>query len=317
MGITVKAQEVSAPGPVSKVYLQAHSALRHAYQAKVAYLFLVPAIFFLGVFIAYPLFRSLIMSFYRWDGLTPPEFIGLANFRTLIQDRTFWLSLRNNLIFSTLTTAGTVGIGFFLAVAIERRVWGWPVFKVTYFLPVMMSMTVVGILWGRFLDPTYGLVNLILKGLGVSNPPVWLGDPNTALYAIIAVSIWQYSGFSMVVLLAAMENIPLDFHDAATIDGVNTWQRIYHLILPLIKPVLAVLVMLQIIFSFKVFDIVWVMTAGGPGDASSVLGVHLYRVAFRYTQYGYGSAVAVMMAIIIFLLSFLYLRFIRPERVEY
>jgi raffinose/stachyose/melibiose transport system permease protein len=300
-----------------KISSKSLSTLRIVYKSRIAYLFLLPAIFFIGLFIIYPLFRGLFLSFFSWNGLTDPVFIGLTNFKNLINDRSILLALRNNLIFSVLTTVGTVGIGFLLAIAIERQVWGWPFLKVIYFLPVMMSMTVVGILWSRILDPSYGLINVLLKFLGFSNPPNWLGDPNIAIFTIIAVTIWQFSGFPMIVFLAAIENIPLDLHDAATIDGVNTLQRIFHIIIPLIKPVMVMLIMLQIIFSFKVFDIIWVMTAGGPGDASTVIGVHLYRVAFRYTEYGYGSAVAVLMTAIIFAFSLIYLKFIRTEELEY
>lgn len=290
---------------------------RQAYKARLAYLFLAPAFFLLILFIAYPLLRSLILSLYEWNGITRPEFVGLANFRLLFQDSSFFKALSNTIIFSVLTTAGTVIIGFLLAVAIERRVKGWAFFKVIYFLPVMMSMTVVGLLWGQLYDPTFGPINVFLKAVGIDNPPAWMGDPKVALYAIIAVTIWQYSGFPMIVFLAAMENIPLDIHDAATIDGVNTRQRITRIIFPLIRQVFAVIVMLQIVFSLKVFDIIWVMTQGGPGESTSVLGVYLYRNAFIYTYFGYGSAVAVVMTAIIFTLSMLYQRFIRPEAIEF
>jgi ABC-type sugar transport system permease subunit len=181
----------------------------------------------------------------------------------------------------------------------------------------MMSSTVVGLLWGRLLDPTFGPINSLLKALGWAQPPVWLGDPNLALFPIIAVSIWQYAGFPMIIFLAAIENIPAEIHDAATLDGVTWWQRTLQIILPLVMNVVAVVVMLQLIFSFKVFDIVWAMTTGGPGNASSVLGVYLYRIAFEYTQFGYGSAVAVMMFLIIFTMSLIYLRLFQPARIEY
>jgi len=291
--------------------------LYEIYKARVAYLFAAPAFFLIFIFIAYPLLESLILSLYKWNGIGPKNFVGFYNFVMLFTDEVFWLALYNNIKFTLFTTTGTVLIGFLLAVAIERRVRGWSFFKIVYFLPVMMSMTTVGLLWGRLLDPTLGPINLFLKKLGISNPPVWLGNPNTALNVIIIVSIWQYSGFPMIVFLAAMENIPLQIHDAATIDGVNSWQRIWHIIFPLVKDVFVMIVILQIIFSFKVFDIVWAMTQGGPGDSSTVLGVYLYRVAFRYTWFGYGSAVAVMMFIIIFVISLLYLRFVRPEKIEY
>lgn len=291
--------------------------LYQIYKARLAILFLAPAFLLMITFIAYPLVRSLYLSLFRWNGITKPQFIGLQNFTMLFQDGSFFNALSNTLKFSILTTAGTVIIGFFLAVAIERQVMGWKTFKIIYFLPVMMAMTVVGMLWGQLLDPTFGPVNAILKALGVAKPPVWLGNPRITLYAIIGVSIWQYAGFPMIVFLAAMENIPLDIHDAATIDGVNAWQRIARIIFPMIKNVIAVMVMLQIIFSLKVFDVIWVMTQGGPGEATSVLGVYLYRNAFVYTYFGYGSAIAVVMTAIVFTISMLYRRYIRVEAIEF
>ena len=291
--------------------------LRNIYRARLAYAFLAPAFLLLITFIAYPLVRSLYLSLFEWNGISKPVFIGLENFRTLTGDRSFLNALSNTLKFSVLTTSGTVAIGFFLAVAVERRVFGWRAFKIIYFLPVMMAMTVVGLLWGQLFDPTFGPINLVLKALGMAKPPVWMGDPKITLYAIIGVSIWQYAGFPMIVLLAAMENVPLEIHDAATIDGVNGWQRISHIIFPMIKGVVVVIVMLQIVFSLKVFDVIWVMTQGGPGEASNVLGVYLYRNAFVYTYFGYGSAIAVVMTVIIFTLSMLYRRFVTVEAVEF
>jgi ABC-type sugar transport system permease subunit len=303
------------PGKTKRSYLgqKAHEL----YQARLGIIFLIPAFSLIIIFIAYPLLRSLYLSLFEWNGITHPEFVGLENFKYLLQDASFLNALENTIVLAVTTTAGIVGVGFLLAVAIERRVRGWAVFKFVYFLPVMLSLTVVGMLWGELLDPTYGAVNVFLKFLGMEKPPVWLGDPNLALYAIIGITIWQYTGFAMIVLLAAMENIPPDIHDAATIDGVGSWGRITHIILPLVKPVLAVLVMLQLIFSMKVFDIVWVMTRGGPGEATSVLGVYLYKNAFVYTHFGYSSAIAVVMTVIIFTLSMVYQHFIDPEAIEF
>jgi ABC-type sugar transport system permease subunit len=299
------------PGRVGKLWAQ----IRRNY---IAYLFLTPAFFLMIVFLAVPLIQSLILSFYQWNGINQRTWVGLENFRRLLtDDSVFLLALKNNTFFSLSTTTGTVVLGFLLALAIERRVRGWRFFKVAYFLPVMMSTTVVGLLWGRLFDPVFGPINTLLKSLGWQQPPDWLGDPNLALFSTIGVSIWQYAGFPMIIFLAAIESIPAEIHDAATLDGVTWFQRATRIILPLVMNVVAVIVMLQLIFSFKVFDIVWAMTTGGPGDASNVLGIYLYRTAFRYTQFGYGSAIAVMMFLIIFILSMVYLRLFRPEHVEY
>ncbi|HEX9926616.1 MAG TPA: sugar ABC transporter permease [Anaerolineae bacterium] len=318
MGYSVIKPDVSyQQRPAGRLRAAVITTARRAYKARLAYLFLAPAFLLMLTFIAYPLVQSLILSLYEWNGITAPRFVGLTNFKLLLQDSSLWTALINTIAFSILTTIGTVSIGFLLAVAVERRVKGWAFFKVIYFLPVMISITVVGLLWGQLYDPTFGPINLLLKAGGIANPPIWMGDPSVALYAIIAVTIWQYSGFPMIVFLAAMENVPLDLHDAATIDGVNGWQRIIHLIFPMVKQVVAVIVMLQIIFSLKVFDIVWVMTQGGPGESTTVLGVYLYRNAFIYTYFGYGSTVAVLMTFIIFSLSIIYQRVVRPERIEY
>ncbi|NPV53721.1 MAG: sugar ABC transporter permease [Firmicutes bacterium] len=280
------------------------------------YLFVAPAFLLIIVFIFYPVIESFALSLYNWTGISKKTFVGFDNFRELLRDQVFWLAIKNNLAFTLLTTAGTVFLGFFLAVAIERRLRGWQFYKIVYFLPVMMSTTVVGLLCGRILDPTLGSVNLLLKGLGISSPPFWLGNPKIVLLSIIAITIWQYAGFPMIVLLAAMENILQEIHEAATIDGVNNWQRIWYVTFPLIRPVFFMITILQVIFSFKVFDIVWAMTQGGPGDSSIVLGVYLYKTAFRYTKFGYGSTIALAMLMIIVPLSLLYLRITRLETVE-
>jgi ABC-type sugar transport system permease subunit len=283
----------------------------------IAYVFLAPAFILMAVFLAYPLVESMLLSLYQWNGISPREYVGLRNFQDLLEDEVFFLALRNNVIFSVFTTLGTVVLGFLLALAIERRVKGWRYFKVVYFLPVMMSTTIVGLLWGRLLDPTFGPINSLLRAVGWADPPMWLAEPGWAMAAIIIVSIWQYAGFPMIIYLAAIEGIPQEIHEAATLDGVNWWQRALMIILPMVKNVTFTIVILQLIFSFKVFDIVYTMTLGGPGEATNVLGIYLYRTAFKFTQFGYGSAIAVMMFIIVFILSIFYLRQFRTERVEY
>jgi ABC-type sugar transport system permease subunit len=313
----VHAPELVAASAPSRAAAYFQNLGRRMRKNAIAYVFLAPAFILMAIFLVYPVVQSLILSFYEWNGIAPREYVGLENFERLIEDDVLYLAIRNNVIFSVFTTFGTVGLGFLLALAIERRVKGWRVFKVAYFLPVMVSGTVVGLLWEKLLDPTFGAVNIFLGWLGVQNPPAWLGDPVFAMVALIIVTIWQYAGFPMIIFLAAIENIPQDIHDAATIDGVNTWQRALRIILPLVSNVTVTIILLQLIFSFKVFDIVWTMTQGGPGEATNVLAVYLYRTAFRFTEFGYGAAISVVMFLIIFLMSMVYLRIFRPQRVEY
>ncbi|PIU29434.1 MAG: hypothetical protein COT09_00855 [Candidatus Hydromicrobium americanum] len=281
---------------------------------KVAYLFLAPAIVILIIVLIYPAIQAFVYSFSEWDGIGLKKFIAFDNYKDLIKDKFFWLSLKNSIVYSILSVGGTAILGFFLAVAIERRVKGWAFFKVTWFIPVMMSQTIVATLWTRILDPVYGPLNIILRTLGLEIlTKEWLADPKVSIYAAVIVSIWQYTGISMLLLLTAMEGISLEVHDAATLDGVNLWQRIKFIIFPLIKPVLGVVILLNTIFSLKVFDTIWVLTQGGPGYSSSVLAVYLYRVAFRFQSFGYSSTIAVLMFIIIFAVSLIYLRFVKME----
>ncbi len=282
------------------------------------YLFLAPSVILLLTFMAYPLVNSLVLSLYKWNGLAPRKFVGLKNFERLVGDRFFWGATWHTLAFAFFVTLGTVGIGFLLAFAISRRVPGWRVFRVGYYLPVMLSLVVVGALWARIYEYNWGLLNTFLRAIGLDALALpWLADIRYALGAVIIVPIWQYAGFPMIIILAAIEGIPQDLHDAATIDGVNEWQRAWYLIVPLIRPVVISISMLQVISSLKVFDLVWVMTKGDPGNSSAVLGTFLYRQGFEMQKFGYASAVAVMMFAIVFTITYLYQRMVKIEAVEF
>jgi len=293
------------------------SVVASARRSMVPYLFMAPALALMAVFVLYPLFRSIQLSLYSWDGLGEPVFIGVRNFQRLAVDPQFSLTLRHTIAFTVGAALGTVVIGLVLAVAIASRVRGWRVFKITWFIPVMVSMTVTGVLWSQLLASGDTPINSILGLFGVSDPPDWLGNADTTLPVIILVTIWQFSGFPMIIFLAAMENIPRELEESAVIEGASLWQRTRSLTIPLIKPVIAIVVLLQIIFSLKVFDIVWAMTQGGPGDSSLVLGVYLYRQGFMFERFGYASAIAVVMAALIIVFTLGYLRFVRPASYEY
>ncbi len=282
------------------------------------YLFLAPAFLLLLGFMGFPLYRSLELSLFEWKGLLPRQWIGIENFERLFQDRYFWSALWHTIIFALAATAGTVGLGFLLALAISRRVPLHRFYRFAFYLPVMLPMTVVAALWARIYEPNFGLLNTTLNalGLGILAQP-WLGSLDLSLASIIVVCIWQYAGFPMIVLLAAIEGIPEDLHQAAELDGANEFQRMRDLVIPMIWPVLVSISVIQIIFSLKVFDLVWVMTKGGPAESSSVLGTYLYRRAFEQQEYGYASAVAVSMFAVIFTVTYLYYRLTKVDAVEY
>ena len=267
---------------------------------------------------AVPLIQSLELAFFEWNGLRPREFIGQENFEELFDDRFFWGALSHTLTFAVFTMVGTVGIGLMLAMAISRRVWGSSLYRFIFYLPVMLPMAVTAALWVRMYEQTFGMLNVMLRSVGLEHlQGTWISSRETALASVIAVAVWQFSGFPMIILLAAIENIPDDLHEAASLDGITEGKRIRYLVLPLIRPVLISISVLQFIFSLKVFDIVWVMTLGGPAESTSVLGTFLYKEAFRKQEYGYASAVAVVMFIVIFSITYVYQRLMRVEAVEF
>jgi len=293
------------------------SVSRRIWQHRMAYLFVLPSLVLLIAFMLVPLIRTFQISLYRWDGLLSPVYVGFDNFQRLVGDKVFWMSLKNNLIFLVIVTGATVVLGFLFAVVIERRFKGWKIYKFTFYVPAMISMAVVGMLFQKILEPSYGILNSFLGFVGLESlQSAWLGDPDLALYSVIAVTIWQYSGFTMLLFLSGVEGISPEVHDAATIDGVTGVQRVTRIIFPLVKRLALVITMLQIIFSFKVFDIVYVMTRGGPGDASQVLGTYLYKQAFSDYQFGYASSIGFLMAILVFGFTLVYLYFSKLSEQE-
>ena len=280
---------------------------RHAFWLAM----LAPGVLLLGVFIAFPLIQAFNLSLYKWNGLEAPKFLGLRNFVDLFTDRYFWGAAQHTIVFAAVSTIGTVTIGLMLALSISRRVWGHKVYRVLFYMSVLLPMTVTGALWVRILEANFGLLNTGLRLLGLSGLALpWLASVDYSLGTIIAVTIWQFAGFPMIVLLAAIEAIPDEIQEAATLDGANEYTRLVNITIPMISPVLLSITMVQLIFSFKVFDIVWVMSRGGPAESSSVLGTFLYKEAFGQQRFGYASAISISMFSIIFFITVMYQRYV-------
>jgi ABC-type sugar transport system permease subunit len=282
------------------------------------WVFLGPPVLIIAPLILLPLFDLLTLSLQKWDGLGSRTFVGARNYQVLLADPAFWSALRNNVVFCCVTVTGTILIGLGLAIAIDRRVPGWRIYKVLYFLPVMIAMAVIAVLFSAIYEPNNGVLDAGLRAIGRPDlAKVWLGDSALVLPAIMAVWIWQYTGLAMLYLLAAISGIPKDLHDAATVDGVSEFQRLRYLTLPLIRSVLAIVVLLQLVFSLKVFDVIWVMTRGGPGFASEVWALLMYRAGFIDGRFGYAAAIAVTMSVAIGLTALLYQRVFRSEAHEF
>ena len=277
-----------------------------------SYAMLTPALILFAVFIAYPLLNTLISSFYDY-GLTSStrNFIGLQNFLELFGDPVFWVCFRNNLIILVGSVVFQVGGGLVLAGVFNRgisRKWS-TLARTIVFAPMVMSSVAVGILWQLVFNPSIGAIDAALTFLRLPTPMLgWLGDPNLAILSILFVACWQYTGFMMVILLAGMQAVASELYEAATLDGATESQMFFFVTIPAIRNVIIASVLITMIGSFKAFDLVYVLTLGGPAHSSEVLGTYLYKNAFNLNRMGYASAIAVVLLAFTVTLSFIQLR---------
>lgn len=264
-------------------------------------LFLFPALFFLGVFIVWPILSSLQLSFVEWNGIDPQrDFVAMDNWVRLLQDSVFWRALGNNLIIVALSILIQLPVAMALAVLLDKGGRKLQLFKTVYFFPMLMSTVAIGILFKYIYDPTFGLVTTLLERVGldmlVRN---WLGDPEIVLYSVIGVICWQYIPFYMILFLAALTGIPEELREAALIDGATENQYFWRIVLPLLRGTISTAVVLSLIGSLKYFDLIWVMTEGGPSNASELMATYMYKKAFQSFEMGYGSTVATALFVIV------------------
>lgn len=261
--------------------------------------FVLPAFLLYVVFFAYPFFSSIYLSLTDWNGVQPPAFTGAENYQRLLSDPLMWHSLRNNLIWVVLSTALPIMAGLLLSVLLWTGARGGIVFRTIYFLPMVISPVVVGVVWGWIYNPLFGLLNNGLRSIGLGNlAKGWLGDPDTALYAVLVTVVWSYIGFCVVVLYSALQKVDTELIDAAILDGANAWLRFRHVILPQIAPVLTMVIVYTVIGGFNTFDVVFIMTRGGPANASELIATYTYKKSFVEGEVGYGTALSMVMTVI-------------------
>jgi ABC-type sugar transport system permease subunit len=273
-------------------------SLRSLERHLVGYAFVGPALAVLCAFIVYPVFYSVWLSFHEWNGFTVEweRFVGLDNYIALAQDPIFWKAAANSVIFVIARTPLEVGLGFGLALLLNRELPGRSLLRTLFFVPVVMSLIVVTILFQRIYEANAGVLNTVLRDVGLGGLALsWLGDPATAFGAVIAVSVWKNVGFSLVILLAGLQGLPGEVIEAARVDGASGWQLTLKVITPLMRPILAIATVLSIISGLKVFDLIFIMTRGGPTYSTEVFGTMLYRHAFDLNEMGIASAIAVIM----------------------
>ena len=276
-----------------------------------ALLFLLPSLLILTVFSFYPIGAAFRLSLFKWDNLVPQQtFVGLANYLTLLHSSRFWNSLWVTLEYTGGVTAVSMVLGLVLAVALNERFLVLKSFwRSLYFLPVVTPTVAAAMVWMLIFNPGIGPVNIWLRSLHLQGLN-WLADVHWALPTIMSLGIWRRVGFNLILYLAALQGLPLDYYESAQVDGANGWQRFIHLTVPLLKSTTVMLAILGIINSFLVFDPVMVLTRGGPADATNVIGQYLYTTAFGQFKMGLGSAISVAIFLVIALFTLLQWRFV-------
>ncbi len=269
-------------------------------QARLGIVLVIPLLIMVSVFILFPLLNAVYFMFVDFNGIeTNPEWIGFANFTELARDPSVWSAFKNNVVWIIIGTAAPLVIGTWLALLVFGVKRGSSIYRVAFFLPYVLPQVAVGIVWGWIWAPTRGWLNRGLEAVGLEAVTRgWLGHPDTALYAVLATAIWATFGFVFVIILAALRNVDMDQVDAALLDGANGWQRVRYVILPQIMPVFLTVTTITLIGGFQVFDIVFVMTGGGPAGASDVLGTYAYSSAFELNRISYGTTLALLVSVL-------------------
>jgi multiple sugar transport system permease protein len=293
----------------------ARLAARRRRDLVTAWSFLGLPVLHLAVFSFVPVAFTVYLSFHRWDLVSPARpFVGLANYRELAADGLFWTTLRNT-AFYALYVPVTMVLALAVALLLNRGRRGQRLLRAIVFLPYVSSVVAVGLVWQWMFNADFGLLNAGLRALGLGTVD-WLGDPRTALAAIIIVTVWTQVGYQMLVFLAGLQGIPASYLDAATVDGASAWQRFRHVTLPLLRPVILFVLVTGIIAGFQVFTLVYLMTEGGPLHSTDVVVYRIYQTAWEFLRFGYASAMAVVLFLLLLGATLLQFRLL-GRRVEH
>ena len=288
--------------------------LRQRNTRKVAALFLAPVTILMVVFVLYPIIDTFITSGYQWNGISSAKkFIGLDNWATLLADKSFWIAFKNNLVIMVLSIVIQIPLGLALATFLDFGGKKLTLFKVIWFIPLLMSSVAIGFLFTYALATNGGIVSTISGWFGGGNIDL-LGNPKTALLTVIVVICWQFTPFYMVYFMAAFTNIPYDVFEAARIDGATRGQYFWKVALPLLVPSMKSAAILSMVGSLKYFDLIYVMTGGGPGTSTELMATYMYKQSFSNFNMGYGSAVAAGMFILISMVALITMKLLNGKK---
>lgn len=274
---------------------------------KTISLYLFPALLMVIVILYLPIFINLYESFFSWGAMTPKHnFVGLSNYIKMFSDEVFYVALRNNIIFMVMSVIFQIGVSLIIASVLESKFMrkSQNFFQSVYFIPSLLMVTVVGIAFKMIVSPSIGIINPLLTAMGIDVSGIdLLGNAGSATYAIAAMSQWQYVGYTVILFVVAIQNIPEDLYEAAEIDGANTMKKFFYITLPEIKDTILINTIITVTGSIREYDEVFVTTNGGPGHSTETLATYLYKVGFRNDQMGYASALAFFIFIVTFIIG--------------
>lgn len=269
------------------------------------YFFVLPAVLLNFVFFLFPFFQSLVMSFYNWPVLGEKTFVFLENYRALLEDTQFWHSLFFTLKYALFVTPCLFILAFTLALLINGAFAGVKLFRSLYFAPVVISMTCCSMVWLWIYNDLYGVLNYILQSLRIIDEPIlWMNSADTSLPAVIFMVTWKMAGFSMLIILAAFQSVDEEIYEAASVDGANKISQFFRITLPIIKPHAALALVLSVIGSVLAFEQFLIMTKGGPAQDTTTIVHYIYNTSFKYFKMGYGSAMTMVLLVVLGVLSY-------------
>lgn len=288
---------------------RATSSARQPQDRLVIVLFLLPALVLFLLFVVYPIFRSAYYSLFDWNGLGPAvDMVGLENYKDILTDQVFLKAIRNVLMIIVFSLGAQLPLALALAVLVGRNLPGRALFRTIFFLPYVLSEVNTAIMWMLLYnpDPQRGFLNAVLVLIPGVKPVAWLGDINVVLFAVFIALTWKYFGFHMLLYLTGLQNIPTEIEEAGRMDGASTFQNFFYITLPLLSSTIRTSVYMSVLGSIQQFILVWIMTKGGPVNASEVLATYMYRFGFVRFKLGYGSAVAIIMFLFCLIFSLIY-----------
>lgn len=284
----------------------------------VPFFYVGPAVLLMAAACLYPVLTAFQLAGYEWSMGTPWEsarWVGWDNFKIAFGNERVWSSLWTTLLFAAVCVSAEMALGIALALALEHKVRGMAFFRTLFILPMMIAPIAVGLVWRYMFDAQFGPINAALVMVGLE-PKTWLADPTLAFAAIVIADIWQWTPFVFIMMIAALANVDSSVIEASRIDGAGWWQMTFRVKLPMIMHVIAITLMMRLIDAFRVLEVVYVLTFGGPGDSTEILSLHIYKTAFVGQQLGVASAISVLLLVVVALLSWGALRLSNPMKDE-